>query len=179
MLAKTLTRARHLANISAGLAFGFLLATSVGQKLAARVTLQISDVLGLANELDIRALMGVSYTPNRAAMVGPSGLLESVAGNLSDCVRVDGTGGPCDPPPTTQYGFVDAETPTGVVNGSNSSFLLSVVPNPSSSLHLYRNGLRMKIGIDYSLADRNVTFLAGATPQANDLLIADYRFVSP
>jgi hypothetical protein len=139
-------------------------------KTVDNLDLQISDVFGLATELAIRASIGVSYASNRAVMVGPNGLLESVAGNLSHCVRVDGSSRPCDST------FVDGETPAGTVNGTNSSFSLSRAPNPANSFHLFRNGLRMKMGVDYTLVGANVTFLVGAIPQANDLLIADYRF---
>jgi hypothetical protein len=73
------------------------------------------------------------------------------------------------------YGFADAETPAGVVNGSNAVFALSAVPTPALSLMLYRNGLLQKAGVDYNLSGNSVTFVPGAIPQAGDLLQASYR----
>jgi hypothetical protein len=43
------------------------------------------------------------------------------------------------------------------------------------SLLLYRNGLLMKAGLDYTLSGTNIGFVAGATPQPGDVLLASYR----
>lgn len=69
---------------------------------------------------------------------------------------------------------VDGETPAGTLDGANLVFTLAFPP-AASSLHLYRNGLRQKIGLDYILSGNTITFLAAAVPQAGDTLIADYR----
>jgi hypothetical protein len=71
--------------------------------------------------------------------------------------------------------FVDAETPAGLVNGTNTTFTLANVPNPSTSLALYRNGLRMQTGGDYSLSGSTITFLTGQLPQSGDTLVCSYR----
>jgi len=44
---------------------------------------------------------------------------------------------------------------------------------------LYRNGLLMKPGIDFGLSVRTLTFFVASTPQAGDLLHANYRFGDP
>ena len=51
---------------------------------------------GLVDDLAVRPLMGPGYAPSRAAYISETGALEAVQGSLSDCVRVDGTAGPCD-----------------------------------------------------------------------------------
>ena len=69
--------------------------------------------------------------------------------------------------------FVEEAQLSGPVNGINTSFLLPSAPSPTSSLHLFRNGLRMKAGVDYILTGNSVTF--ASAPQVGDLLLADYR----
>jgi len=71
--------------------------------------------------------------------------------------------------------FVDLETPTGLIDGSNLVFTLSATPNPSSSLELYRNGIRLSPTVDYTLAGNTVTFVSGAQPQTGDIVRATYR----
>jgi hypothetical protein len=142
---------------------------------------QISDVTGLVNQLAIRPQTGVGFTPGRAAVINSSGQIDGAAGNLSDCVRVDGSSGPCG---TGGGGgvlplFADSETPSGSVNGTNTVFALSFVPSPAASLELYRNGLFMKPGTDYTLNANVVTFLNASTPQLGDSLAASYRYANP
>jgi hypothetical protein len=72
--------------------------------------------------------------------------------------------------------FVDAETPGGVPNGTLVTFTLANAPNASTSLHLYRNGLRQRAGVDYTISGSTITFLPVSVPQAGDSLLADYRF---
>ena len=76
---------------------------------------------------------------------------------------------------TSSGGFEDSETPTGTVNGINNAFALSIAPSPATSLALYRNGLLLAPGLDYSLSGATITFLSGATPQTGDSLSAFYR----
>jgi len=138
--------------------------------------IQIGDVIGLAEALAARAEKGPGYAPARAAFINAAGALEAVAGNLSDCVRVDGSAGPCG---TGGDGngaaFVDAETPAGLINGSNAVFTLADSPSPGSGLALYRNGLLQKQGLDYTLSGNVITFAAEAIPQPGDVLTASYR----
>ena len=62
-------------------------------------------------------------------------------------------------PPLT---FIDAEVPGGTINGSNAAFTLANVPNPPTSLALFRNGLLLTQGGDYTLSSNAITFLTGA-----------------
>ncbi len=136
----------------------------------------ISDVEGLAEELALRPVKGASYAPSRAVYIGASGDLEAVSGNVSDCVLVDGTSGPCGTGGGgTAPGFTDGETPAGLINGSNVTFTLAEAPNPSTSLALYRNGVLQRSGADYSVSGNVITFATAATPQVGDLLQVSYR----
>ncbi len=132
----------------------------------------ITDVSGLRDELDDRPSKGGSFVPGRIVIANEDGMLDTVSGNESDCVRVDGTSGPCA---GDGYRYVDAETPTGAIDGVNAAFTLASMPNPLSSLSLYRNGFLLRFGIDYSWTVGTLQFSAGSVPQAGDILRAYYR----
>jgi hypothetical protein len=72
--------------------------------------------------------------------------------------------------------FSDAETPSGVINGSNRVFTLQNGPNPASSLVVTRNGLTLQSGADYTLSGNTVTFNTGSAPNTGDLVRAWYRY---
>ncbi|HEY1341256.1 MAG TPA: hypothetical protein VGF59_27290 [Bryobacteraceae bacterium] len=135
-------------------------------------TIQESDVVGLIADLGARPLKGPGFAAGRVAVVNPLGALESVSGIPTDCVRVDGSSGPCGAQPPS---FVDADAPAGIVDGSNTLFTLSAIPDPVASLAVYRNGLLQKIGQDYTLNGSAIQFVAEAAPQAGDTLLASYR----
>ena len=137
--------------------------------VAAATTVTIEEVEGLMEALDMRPTKGQSYMPSRVAVIGPTGQIEAAAGDLDDCVKVDGSSGPC------LSGFVDAETPAGTVDGVNAAFTLAATPAPAASLRLYRNGLLQKEGVDFTLSGNTVSFLSGAVPQPGDILLAYYR----
>jgi hypothetical protein len=135
-------------------------------------TVQESNVIGLIADLGARPMKGPGFAAGRVAMVDSNGVLESVTGTTSDCVHVDGSSGPCG---DTAPSFLDADTPSGIVDGSNTVFTLSATPDPATSLALYRNGLLQKVGQDYTFGGRTVQFTAAATPQPGDTLLASYR----
>jgi len=141
---------------------------------AGNTVLQLSDVVGLVDALGDRPLKGLGYVGGRVLMASPAGDLASVTGSPGDCVRADGSTGPCGAPVTLPV-FVDMETPVGAVDGVNANFGLSLAPNPAGSLHLYRNGILQKAGVDYSLTGATVTFLPLCIPQPGDILSASYR----
>jgi len=70
--------------------------------------------------------------------------------------------------------FVDDETPSGTVNGSNADFTIAKTPNPTSSLKVYVNGQRMRVTEDYTLSARTITFIT--PPPTGSILLCDYRF---
>jgi hypothetical protein len=142
---------------------------------------QISDVIGLSNELDVRPMRGSSFGLGRAAVINSSGLIDGASGSLSDCVHVDGSAGPCGGGGggSVSGSFADAETPAGLINSSNTTFVLAHAPAPVGSLTLFRNGLRLAAGVDYTLSGSTVTFFVVSTPQTGDQLLANYRYGDP
>lgn len=79
------------------------------------------------------------------------------------------------PTATSNAAFVDAETPSGSVNGTNTVFTLAQAPAPATSLQLYLNGLEQTAGIDFTLSNNTVTFAGNAVPQTGDEMEAYYR----
>lgn len=140
---------------------------------------QISDVVGLLNALALTAQKGIGFTLSRAAVIDDSGLIDGASGNLSDCVRVDGSSGPCGTSGGVYPGFSDSEVPSGAINGSNTVFNLAFTPSPAASLELHLNGLRLDANVDYTLSTGTVTFFTGSIPQTGDLLLASYRYANP
>lgn len=140
-------------------------------------TVQISDVTGLQNALNLRPPMGTGYAASRVAVINALGAVDGAVGILTDCLHVDGTSGACGSAsaPSGNLSFVDAEIPGGTVDGSNTTFTLANAPNPSSSLALYRNGLLQKSTLDFTVSTSTITFLTSAVPQAGDTLLASYR----
>jgi hypothetical protein len=140
---------------------------------------QIGDVVGLSNELAVRPMKGVGFGIGRAAVINQAGQIDAAAGNLGDCVRVDGSSGPCGGGGGGTGGsFADAEVPVGAVNGANQAFTLASTPSPAASLELYRNGLLQRQGADYQISGNAVTFFLASVPQSGDLLVANYRFAN-
>ena len=140
---------------------------------------QIGDVVGLSNELIVRPMKGVGFGIGRAAVINQAGQLDSATGNLGDCVRVDGSSGPCGGGGGGGGSFADSEVPAGAVNGSNTVFTLAAAPSPAASLDLYRNGLLMLQGADYQISANTITFFLASIPESGDLLVASYRFANP
>jgi hypothetical protein len=99
-------------------------------------------------------------------------MLESAGGTASDCLRVDGSSGPCG---GAGASFTDGEAPTGIVDGSNATFALSALPDPAASLAVYRNGLLQRAGSDFTASGQTIQFAAAAVPQPGDALLASYR----
>ncbi len=135
----------------------------------------IVDVSGLPEALNERPVKGANYNFSRVAMIDANGEMVSVGGAAKDCVRVDGTTGPCGSATASLPVFVDHETPAGTVNGSNAIFQLSKTPAPATSLHLFRNGILQRQGVDFTLNANAITFLPASLPQTGDLLEASYR----
>jgi hypothetical protein len=135
-------------------------------------TVQESDIIGLIGDLGARPLKGPGYAAGRVAFVNPTGAIETVTGTPADCVRVDGSSGPCG---GTQPNFVDGEAPAGLVDGANTAFTLSGVPSPAASLTIYRNGMLQEPVQDFTLSGNQIQFVTAAAPQPGDTLLASYR----
>jgi len=152
----------------------------VGAPPPVTTSVMISDVTGLTNELNIRAMKGTGYVPGRAAVVNSAGMIDSASGNLGDCVHVDGSSGPCGSAGGTSsnVAYADSETPSGAVNGVNATFTLLNAPSPAASLELFRNGILMTPGSDFVLSGTTVTFYTWSVPQTGDTIVASYRYAT-
>jgi hypothetical protein len=137
---------------------------------------EIVDITGLRTELDVRPVKGDGFLASRAAVINPSGTLDGAIGNPGDCVRVDGTSGPCGD--SGSLVFVDSENPSGAMNGSNCVFTLAALPAHPGSLHLFHNGILLKQGAGYTLSGSVITMAAGSPPQPGDTLQAWYRLAT-
>jgi len=146
-----------------------------GSAPAASTSILISDITGLQNALNIRPTSGTAFALSRAAIIDSTGSVDGAIGNLSDCLHVDGTSGACGVGGSSASGsFIDGEIPGGTLDGSNTTFTLANTPSPASSVTLYRNGLLLQQGADYTVSNNSLTFLASA-PQTGDILTASYR----
>jgi len=140
--------------------------------------IQIGDVTGLANELALRPMEGVGFAVSRAAVINQAGQIDGATGLLTDCVRVDGSSGACGGGGGNSFTYVDSENPSGTIDGVSTTFLLAFTPSPPSSLSVFRNGLRLTPGLDYSLLGNAISFFGAATPIPGDTLNASYRYAS-
>jgi hypothetical protein len=155
--------------------------TVIGPPPLTSSPIQIGDVTGLTNALAVRATEGVGFGIGRTAVINQAGQIEAAAGNLGDCVHVDGTSNACGG--GSGGGILplysDAESPGGTIDGINTAFTLALAPSPIASLILFRNGLLQVHGFDYAIAGNAVTFFGGSIPQPGDQLLASYRYGNP
>ena len=64
-----------------------------------------------------------------------------------------------------QMTIINDELPTGTIDGVNATFTIAAIPNPTSSLALYKNGILMIQGIAYTLNGNVITINSGYIPQ--------------
>jgi hypothetical protein len=143
--------------------------------------IQISDVVGLSNALALATQKGTGFALGRAAVINSSGQIDGASGNLGDCVRVDGSSGPCGGGAGGGIlpAFSDAEVPSGIVNGLNPTFVVANAPSPVTSVEVYHNGILMERGLDYTISGVTITFVAAAVPQVGDVVLVNYRYANP
>jgi len=109
-------------------------------------------------------------------VINSLGAVDGAVGNLSDCLHVDGSSGACGSGGGgSTSGFVDAEVPAGTLDGVNASFTLGSAPNPASSLTLFRNGMLLKLNLDYTISSSSLVFQSSAIPRVADSILAYYR----
>ena len=130
--------------------------------------ISISQVTGLTATLNAinGSLISLSTTANNVSTT-VSGLSSAVA-TLTALVNGMAQG-------TISTAFSDGESPSGAMNGTNAVFTLANSPSPTAALSLYRNGVLLSNGADYSLNGATVTFVSTQVPQSNDVVQAFYR----
>ena len=102
----------------------------------AGTTVTIDQVVGLPAELAARPLKGPGYATGRVAVTDALGTLESATGGLSDCVRVDGSSGPCDTTltSTSLTGDVTGTLAATTVVGLQNRPLVATAPTDGQTL---------------------------------------------
>lgn len=84
-------------------------------------------------------------------------------------VAVPGSTGPPGPPGDGTGVF--GETPFGTQDGVNTAFTLADTPR-SASVAVYRNGLRERLGVGFSVSGSTITF--STAPMGSDEIAVDY-----
>ena len=117
----------------------------------------IYGIDGLRNVDTIDELINISVERRRPGMiVGVNGgetyyklKNEIWTGHITDWIEID----------LSKVIYIDKETPTGVINGTNVNFTLNYVPIPGSE-HIYLNGILQDEGIDedYIISGQDVIF---------------------
>ena len=102
----------------------------------AGTTVTIDQVVGLSAELAARPLKGPGYAAGRVAVTNPLGAIETALGNLSDCVRVDGSSGACDTTltSTSLAGDVTGTLAAATVAGLQNRPLAATAPTDGQTL---------------------------------------------
>jgi hypothetical protein len=124
-----------------------------------------SSLTFFRNGLLLRA--GTDYSLAGKTIIFASGSLPTPGDILQVSYRQAGT--------MPGVGFVDGELPSGNINGANAVFSTDQTPSPTGSLALYRNGIRLEVNVDYTVAGKIITFGAGLAPQPGDVLQCFYR----
>jgi hypothetical protein len=133
---------------------------------------QVIDVVAADNSMTINPdSLGVKVDPARAITTVAAGIGVNIDTNTlvitSNVLGVK---------PGTYIGasnMVIRETPTGTINGSNTTFTLANTPTANSE-QVYLNGLLLEPGAgnDYTISGATITMLA--VPQTGDRLKASY-----
>jgi hypothetical protein len=119
-----------------------------------------------SNGLELTAGLDFTMTANTVAFANKA--IPQAGDKLTAYYRIPGTG--------TTAQFTDGETPSGTIGGTNVTFTVAAAPSPAASLRLYRNGMLLQQGGDYTLNNTTITFSSAATaPQTGDVLTAGYR----
>lgn len=71
--------------------------------------------------------------------------------------------------------FIDDETPTGAINGTNTVFTISKAPE-AGSLKVYRGGQRQRVSQDYTLSEGNKKITFTVAPVVGEVILCDFRY---
>jgi hypothetical protein len=129
---------------------------------------QISQVIGLTSDLAAINSSLSTLTSSIASINSSVTTLSSKVNALT--ALVNGLA-----PASINVGFVDAEAPVGLINGTNATFTLANLPSAGTAVSVYRNGVHLDSGVDYTITGPTITFLSGQIPQLGDIVLAYYR----
>lgn len=128
-----------------------------GKELAGKVSFSDSDLFTMAAHMRQHLQATGSHPLTIASLPGVAGEAQQGSGG--------GSGG-------SGTGVVIRETPSGVMNGTNTTFTLSQAPTPASSLLLFLDGVEQEPGTDYTLSGSTITYVVA--PSAADWQLAWY-----
>jgi len=124
----------------------------------------------------IAAALALKCDTSRLAAVAFSGSYSDLS-NKPVLATVATTGSYTDllnkPTIPTLPTFVDDETPTGAINGTNAVFTLAHTP---TGLQLYKNGVRLRPNLDYSVSANAITYASSQIPSGDDTHACTYRY---
>lgn len=146
--------------------------TNTVNALSTSVSSNTSDIAAITTTVNNLSTSSVGTNSAVTTLNTTVANLTNSLSSLSATVSSIQSGGT---PITINMAFIDGETPSGVTNGSNTTFTLSQGPMPAAGLELYRNGLVQTSGVDYTLSGATINFLSGNIPSAGDVLQAYYR----
>jgi hypothetical protein len=132
----------------------------------------------IANNAITLALMGWGTTAGDLMYYAGSNTYTTVGiGSSSQVLTVVGGVPAWAAASTAAHNFSIGETPSGTVNGTNTTFVLSHSP-VVGTVAAYVDGVRMNAGTgnDYTISGTTLTFLTGAIPQTGDTILADYQY---
>ncbi len=142
--------------------------TGTGTGTTGQGSVPISQVIGLTSYLNAITSSLTTLSSNLTSVNSTVNNLGNSVTTLTNLVNSLSTGG-------ANAVFVDAESPAGIMNGTNPAFTLAQAPLSAGVLMLFRNGVIQASGIDYTLSGNTITFGAGGIPQSGDILQAFYR----
>lgn len=131
-------------------------------------SITINQVIGLSADLNA---INSSLTTFNSVTQGLNLLISNLTSTVNSLSNTVGnlSGG------ATNANFVDAEVPSGTVNGTNATFTLNNTPSAPSDLYLYLNGILQINTVDFNLTGSVITFSSSEIPHTGDELLAYYR----
>ena len=94
----------------------------------------------------------------------------SLTGNASKLLRVKS-----DESGVEWVTWVPDETPTGTIDGTNTTFTLAHTPNPTTTLLIFLNGLKLRPTTDFSVSGTTLTMVKA--PRTGAILRVEYFYL--
>lgn len=108
---------------------------------------------------------------------GTSGLVPAPpAGSAASGLFLSANGTFAHPTGVGSLNFSDAEVPGGAIDGTNVTHTLAHIPNPTSSLQVFADGMLLRVGIskDYTLTTNSITMTVALVTGTE--LVTYYRY---